>query len=83
MTCVDASCRNYLFVDFFIKLKIRDGYTCVVTGYQDSLHPNPLRGFPQLDLVGAHILPRGIGRFNKDHTSKSVSHLSIKTTIFR
>ncbi|KAF8867688.1 hypothetical protein CPB84DRAFT_1970401 [Gymnopilus junonius] len=50
---------------------IRDGYTCVLTGFQDSSHPKPAKGTPRLGLVGAHILPMAISEFDKDHDSKS------------
>jgi hypothetical protein len=79
MMCVDASRRKYRFVDFLIQLKIRDGYTCVVTGFQDLLHPNPNADFQSVALVGAHILRRAIGEFNE----KSVGRLSIQSTISR
>ncbi|KAF8874715.1 hypothetical protein CPB84DRAFT_1797264 [Gymnopilus junonius] len=50
---------------------IRDGYACVLTGFQDSSHPKPAEGIPRLGLVGAHILPRAIGAFDNDHDSGS------------
>ncbi|KAF8076877.1 hypothetical protein FPV67DRAFT_1473008, partial [Lyophyllum atratum] len=52
-------------------LLMRDGYTCVLTGYQDSSHPKRAQGIPKVPLVGAHILRRAIGEFDKDHNSKS------------
>ena len=72
-----------LFVDFPLKVMIRDGYTCVLTGFQDSSHPKPAKGTPRVRLVGAHILRRAIGEFDNDHNSKSVGHLSIQRTISR
>jgi len=83
MMCVEISCRKYRIVDFFIKLMIRDGYTCVVTGTQDPSHPAPTAGRFITPLVGAHILRRAIGEFNKDHTSKSVGHLFDQSSISR
>ncbi|KAF8076872.1 hypothetical protein FPV67DRAFT_1472998 [Lyophyllum atratum] len=52
-------------------LMMRDGYTCVLTGFQDSSHPKRAQGIPKVPLVGAHILRRAIGQFDKDHNSKS------------
>lgn len=60
---------------------IRDGYTCVPTGFQDSSHPKPAKGIPVVRLVGAHILRRAIGEFDNDHNSKSVGHLSIHNVL--
>ena len=68
------------FVDFVFKLKIRDGYTCVVTGFQDRSHPIPTPGSFRPRLVGAHILRRAVCEFDQDHTSKSVGGLSIQCT---
>jgi hypothetical protein len=81
--CVDASRSIYYFVDFLLKVMIRDGYTCILTGFQDSSHPKPAEGTPKVRLVGAHILRRAIGEFDEDHNSKSVRHLSIRSTISR
>jgi len=71
---------------------VRDGYTCIVSGFQDLSHPKPAEGTPRVRLVGAHILRRAIGEFDNDHNSKSFksavttfdilvnfAHLSIQT----
>ena len=76
--CVAACCRKYRIVDFLRKLTIRDGYTCVVTRFQDLLHPNPNADVLVTGLDGAHILPRAISAFDKDHTSKSVCPFPFK-----
>jgi hypothetical protein len=77
MMCVEASQRKYRFVDLSLKVMRRDGYTCVLTGLQDTGHPKPTEGTTRFELVGAHILRRAIGEFDNDHNSKSVCHLSI------
>ncbi|KAG5649626.1 hypothetical protein H0H81_002791 [Sphagnurus paluster] len=56
---------------FHDDVMIRDGYTCVITGYQDSSHPNPVEDTARVRLVAAHILRRAIGEFDEDHNSKS------------
>lgn len=81
--CIGASWIKYCFVDFPLKVMIRDGYMCVLTGFQDSSHPKPAEGIPRVRLVGTHILHRAIGEFDNDHNSKSVGYLSFQGMISR
>jgi hypothetical protein len=74
---VEATWRKYCFVDFSLKVIRRDGYTCVLTGFQNHSHPKPTKGTPRVYLVGAHILHRVIGAFDSDHNSRSVRYLFI------
>ena len=48
---------------------VRDGYTCVITGYEDVSHPARNESDPDMFLQASHILRRSIGNFDKDHTS--------------
>ncbi|KAF4611198.1 hypothetical protein D9613_007133 [Agrocybe pediades] len=50
---------------------VRDGYTCVLTGFQDRSHPDIKRDIPVVKLVDARILPRALGKFDCDPDSKS------------
>ncbi|KAG5635140.1 hypothetical protein H0H81_012328, partial [Sphagnurus paluster] len=52
-------------------LMIRDGYKCVVTGFQDPSHPALDPNIPKFDLQGAHILRRAIAKFDNDRGSDS------------
>ncbi|KAF8867689.1 hypothetical protein CPB84DRAFT_1811096 [Gymnopilus junonius] len=61
---------NKTATHFLERVLKRDGYACVVTGYQDSKHPNPGPD-DQVNLISAHILRRAIGQFDNDHNSKS------------
>ncbi|TDL22561.1 hypothetical protein BD410DRAFT_748283 [Rickenella mellea] len=49
----------------------RDGYTCVLTGFQDFSHPAPTDNTLSLGLEASHILRRSIGNFDPDHKSDS------------
>ncbi|KAF5325234.1 hypothetical protein D9619_009581 [Psilocybe cf. subviscida] len=60
--------RQKSFRDDVIK---RDGYACILTGSQDNAHPKPAEDIPILRLEAAHILCRGVGRFDKDKASDS------------
>lgn len=83
MMYVDGSWSKYCFVDSpNIKVIIRDGYTCVLTGYKDLAHPALDESDPGLFLQAAHILRRSIGKYN-DHTSDFVGHLSIQSISYR
>jgi len=75
-TYVDVSWSKYRFVDFPIKVIIRDGYTCVLTGFQDPSHPATDGNIPSVYLQASHILRRAIGKFDKDPKSDSVGRLS-------
>ena len=68
----------YCFADFLIKVIRRDGYRCILTGVQDVLRPNRVKGTCAVRLVVAHILHRALGRFDDDHNSDSVRHLLIQ-----
>ncbi|KXN86444.1 hypothetical protein AN958_10100 [Leucoagaricus sp. SymC.cos] len=68
--------RNNNFPDDVMR---RDGYTCVLTGFQDVSHPKPAKGIFKTRLIVAHILRRSIGQFDSDHNSKSVGHLSTQS----
>ena len=72
------SCSKYYFVDPpIIKVKKRDGYKCVVTGYKDVTHPQRNESDPDFFLQASHILRRSIANYDNDHTSASVGPLSI------
>ncbi|KAF5319241.1 hypothetical protein D9619_008704 [Psilocybe cf. subviscida] len=60
--------RKNTFVDDVIK---RDGYECVLTGFQDLAHPHPVEEIFTAGLVAAHILPSmgAVGQFDEDHNS--------------
>ncbi|PPQ93559.1 hypothetical protein CVT25_005579, partial [Psilocybe cyanescens] len=58
---------------------LRDGYTCVLTGFEDWSHPQPSYNTPRVRLNGAHILRRAICQFDD---SKSVSHPTIRSKVF-
>ena len=78
MTYVNGSWSKFCFVDFpIIKVMVRDGYTCVITGYKDVSHPARDETYPDYNLQAAHILRRSIGNYDSDHTSTSVGHLSV------
>jgi hypothetical protein len=70
---------KYRFADFLIKVMRRDGYECILTGSQDSAHPDPAEEIFTTDLVVAHILRRAVGQFDKDPNSDSVRHLPIQS----
>jgi len=57
---------------------VRDGYKCVLTGFRDPSHPELDESIPSAFLQASHILRRSIGNFNNDHTSDSVSRLSVQ-----
>ncbi|PPQ93558.1 hypothetical protein CVT25_005581 [Psilocybe cyanescens] len=50
---------------------LRDGYTCVLTGFEDWSHPQPSDDTPRVRLNGAHILRRAICQFNGSKSYKS------------
>ena len=84
MTYVDGSWSKYCFVDSsIIKVIVRDGYSCVLTGYKGFSHPALNQSDPGLYLRATHILRRSIGKYNNDHTSDSVGHLSVQSIAYR
>jgi len=62
----------YHFFDLLLKVIRRDGYTCVITGYQDFSHPKLDANVLEVELVGAHILPRAVGEFDSNPNSEYV-----------
>ncbi|KDR73280.1 hypothetical protein GALMADRAFT_142402 [Galerina marginata CBS 339.88] len=56
---------------FADNVKSRDGYECVLTGFQDRAHPKPVAGVYTANMIATHILHRAVGQFDTDQNSNS------------